>query len=275
MAMRAPDLRTVTAALQAYAGTVVGLRRAEIIEARLHQMARARGLTTVEPLVEALRDPGSALSSEVMDGLVNCETSFFRDSRAFDSLRDFVIPEVMARRASVRRLRILCAGCATGQEPYSVAMLIREKFPTLARWQVEICGLDVSLKRTERAAAGLFSRHEVERGLTQELVRKYFQPEGDKLRISASLRAFTQFRRLNLMERWPAVFGYDIVLLRNVLIYLDDAAKSCMLSEARRSLHAHGLLMLGAAERIPPTNNDFDRAAWSHYPVYTPRKAGS
>ena len=275
MTMRAPDFRTVTDALQAYAGTVVGMRRAEIIEARLNQMAKARGFATFEPLVEALRDPESPAASDVMDGLVNCETSFFRDTRAFDSLRDFVIPEVMARRASVRRIRVLSAGCATGQEAYSIAMLMREKFPELSRWQIEICGLDVSLKRIERATSGLFSQHEVERGLTQDMVRRYFQPEGDKVRISASLRAFTHFRRVNLMQRWPAVFGYDIVLLRNVLIYLDDAAKSCMLSEARRSLHAQGFLMLGAAERVPPGSRDFDRAAWSHYPVYTPRQAGT
>jgi chemotaxis protein methyltransferase CheR len=154
-------------------------------------------------------------------------------------------------------------------------MLMREEFPELARWHIEITGVDVSQKRIERAASGLFSQHEIERGLTQAMVNKYFQPEDDKLRISASLRSFTFFRRVNLTERWPALFGYDIVLLRNVLIYLDDATKSCILSEARRSLHAHGLLMLGAAEQVPSTCRDFDRVQWAHYPVYTPRRAGS
>jgi chemotaxis protein methyltransferase CheR len=266
MTLRDVDYKTLSDALFAYAGTSLDRRRAALLEARLEKIARSRGMDGVEPLIDGLRNSDNP--AELIDDLVNCETSFFRDTPAFAALREYVIPQAMIKRDKVRRLRVLCAGCSTGQEAYSVAMMVREYFPELARWSVEITGIDVSMKRVERAAEGRYSEREVQRGVPRKLVPKYFQKDGDGLRMTAALRAFTQFRRANLTEAWPGLTDYDIVLLRNVLIYLDDTAKAAMLLRARDSLQNNGFLLLGAAETVAKARDAFRRAPWSGYPVY-------
>lgn len=272
MALCEVDYETLSQALRAYAGTSIDRQRAQLLEARLEQIARARGMSGVTPLIDRLRPPFDDNTSDLVDDLVNCETSFFRDAPAFGALRDFVIPRVMEQRAQVRRLRVLCAGCSTGQEAYSVAMLVREHFPELARWTVEITGVDISAKRIERAAAGVYARRELERGVPSTLLPKYFQRHEGQLRVIAALRAFTQFRRANLTEPWPGLMGYDIVLLRNLLIYLDKPAKAAMLGRAHDALRAGGYLLLGAAETVSAARPSFDRVPCSIYPVYTPHE---
>ena len=272
MALCDVDYETLSQALRAYAGTSIDRRRADLLEARLEQIARARGMSGVTPLIDRLRPPFNEATSDLVDDLVNCETSFFRDAPAFTALRDFVIPSAMKKRAEVRRLRVLCAGCSTGQEAYSVAMLVREHFPELSRWSVEITGVDISAKRVERAAAGAYSHRELERGVPASFLPKYFQQHNGQLRVIAALRAFTQFRRANLTESWPGLVGYDIVLLRNLLIYLDDTAKAVMLERAHDALRTSGYLLLGSAETVGAARKAFDRVPYPTYPIYTPHE---
>lgn len=264
MTLRDVDYQTLSDALRAYSGAAVDRRRADLLEARLEHIARARGMKGIAPLLDDMRTDGS----DLVDDLVNCETSFFRDAPAFAALRELIIPRVIAKRAPQRRLRVLCAGCSTGQEPYSVAMLLRESFPELLTWHLEITGVDISSKRIERATSGVYERREVERGVPQALVRRYFQEQSEQLRIIAPLRAIVQFRRVNLVEPWLGLVGYDVVLLRNLLIYLDDDAKAAMLRHARDSMHKQGFLLLGSAETA--RGHAFDRVPWAPYPVYTP-----
>ncbi len=272
MALCDVDYETLSQALRAYAGTSIDRRRADLLEARLEQIARARGMSSVTPLIDRLRAPFDDATSDLVDGLVNCETSFFRDAPAFTALREVVIPGAMEKRADVRRLRILCAGCSTGQEAYSVAMLVREHFPDLSRWSVEITGVDISSKRVEHASSGVYSARELERGLPAAFLPKYFQKYEGQYRVIAALRAFTQFRRANLTEPWPGLVGYDIVLLRNLLIYLDDAAKAVMLGRAHDALRTNGYLLLGAAETVAAARHAFDRVRCAAYPVYKPHE---
>lgn len=270
MALCETDYRTLVQAMYAYAGTAVDRRRAEVLEARLRQIARARGMADVTPLIASMRRPITAKTTDVVDGLVNCETSFFRDAPAFAALRDFVIPAAMQVRGNIRRLRILSAGCSTGQEAYSVAILLREHFQELSRWVVEIVGVDVSSKRVERATAGCYSPAELSRGVPESFITKYFQRDEDTMRAVTSLRTITQFRRLNLMEPWQ-LHSYDVVLLRNVLIYLDESAKSAVLEHAHASLSSGGFLLLGSAESLSTTRFAFDRASFPGYPAYARR----
>ena len=272
MALCDVDYEALSRALRAYSGTSIDRRRAELLEARLEHIARARGMNGVTRLIEHMRPPFDDATSDLVDGLVNCETSFFRDAPAFAALRDFVIPGVMEKRSKVRRLRVLCAGCSTGQEAYSLAILVREHFPELARWSVEITGVDISAKRIERASAGIYTTRELERGLPATLLPKYFQKHEGQHRVTAALRAFTQFRRANLTETWPGLIGYDVVLLRNLLIYLDDTAKAVMLERAHDALRTSGYLLLGAAETVSAARHAFERVPYAGYPVYTPRE---
>lgn len=273
MTLRDVDYQTVSEALRAYSGTSVARMRAELIEARLEQIARARGLRDVAPLIDNLRSPHDGTAGELVEGLVNCETSFFRDAPAFTALREHVLPAVMQRRAKVRQVRVLCAACSTGQEAYSVAMLVREHFPELARWNVEILGVDISAKRISRATAGVYSKRELERGMPPDLVSKYFQPYEGQHRVVAALRTFTQFRRVNLNASWMGLVGFDVLLLRNLLIYLDDTAKAGMLNAAHHSLQRQGFLLLGAAETVSATRELFERVPYPAYPIYTRRDA--
>ncbi len=272
MALCDVDYQTLSQALHAYAGTSLDRRRAELLEARLEHIARSRGMNGVTPLIDHLRPPLDDSSSELVDGLVNCETSFFRDTPAFEALRAFVLPRVMERRAETRRLRILCAGCSTGQEVYSIAILLREHFPNFCASRVEITGVDISAKRIERAAAGVYTRREVERGVPSAVAARYFQPHDGQYRAVGTLRAMAQFRRANLAESWAGFVGYDIVLLRNLLIYFDASAKAAMLTRAHEALLGGGYLLLGAAETVSAARRIFDRAPWGGYPIYTPRK---
>ena len=271
MTLKAADFATLAKALFAYAGSTLDERRAELLEAKLQQVAHNRGLAHITPLFEELRDPTAPLARELIESLVNSETSFFRDPRAFDALREHVIPTLVTKRAPLKRLRILSAGCSTGQEVYSIAMLVRESFPELAGWHVEITGVDVSAKRITRAREGLFTAHEVARGVPDPLGRKYFRAEGEEFRVVAALRTLTRFHCANLAERWQGLFGFDVVLLRNVLIYLDETVKSAVLREAHKALQVNGMLLLGAAETLDADKHRFERTAWSGYQVYLPR----
>ncbi|MBC7792063.1 MAG: protein-glutamate O-methyltransferase CheR [Clostridia bacterium] len=268
MALSDADLRTLAKALQSFSGGALDSRRAEMLEARLNQLANARGFQDLTPLFAMLREPLSA--HELIEDMLNHETSFFRDTRFFEALRAYVLPAVITKRTPLKRIRILSAGCSTGQEVYSIAMLIRDVFPGLAGWSIEVTGVDVSSKRIARAKEGVFSTHELERGLSAALQQKFFQRDGENFRVSAAIRTLTRFYRLNLAEPWHGLFGYDVVLVRNVLIYLDDVTRSALLSHARHALHSSGMLLLGAAETLDSTKHPFQRTAWGPYSVYLP-----
>lgn len=271
MALTPSDIHVLGKALYAFAGSSLDARRADVLESRLQQIAIIRGLTGIEPLVQELREPESALAAELIESLVNSETQFFRDQRFFDALREHVFPAVIETRRPLKRLRVLSAGCSTGQEVYSVAMLLRESFPELARWHVELTGVDVSTKRIERSKAGLYTARELERGVPPDLAAKYFRVENNEFRVVSALRALTRFYPRNLAQRWSGLFGFDVVLLRNVLIYLDDEVKTAVLQQARGALQASGMLLLGAAETLDSSKHPFQRTAWSSYQVYLPR----
>ncbi len=196
----------------------------------------------------------------MVDALTTNETTFFRDATAFETMRTLVLPELIARKQRSRTLSIWSAGCSSGQEPYSVAMLLRESFD-LEGWQVSILGTEVSAAMLERARAGRYGQLETSRGLPPELLARYFHAAGDGWEVNDSIRAMVRFERHNLVEPWPVFAPMDLVLMRNVLLYFDRATRGRVLTQARRVLSPDGYLLLGAAETIANDVDGFERCS--------------
>jgi len=231
-----------------------------LVETRLMPIARREGLDSVEALIRRLRrEPHGALQLCVVEALTTNETSFFRDWKPFEALRSKVIPEATLRRAAERRVDVWSAACSTGQEAYSVAMLLKEYLPQLATWDVQIHCTDLSQEMVVRTRSGRFTQLEVNRGLPAALLVKYFRQEGDEWAIAEEFRKRLRVAQLNLAGAWPAMPLMDVVLLRNVLIYFDLPTRKGILEKVRRQLQPGGVLFLGSAETTLGIHDAFKR----------------
>ena len=229
---------------------------------RLDPVVRRAGLSSLSELVATLReDADPDLSEQVIDALTTNETTFFRDVYPFESLRTNVLPDLIERKRLSRSLFIWSAGCSSGQEPYSVAMMIRENFPELATWQVSILGTDVSAAMLERARTGRYGQIEVNRGLPANLLVKHFRRAGLGWEIDGSIKAMVRFRHQNLVDPWPSLPPMDLVLMRNVMIYFGVATKRDILARVRDVLAPHGYLLLGTSETTLHLDDTFQRHA--------------
>jgi chemotaxis protein methyltransferase CheR len=229
---------------------------------RLDPIVRRAGLGSLSELVATLRDDhDAALTELVVDALTTNETTFFRDVHPFESLRTHILPNLIERKRLSRSLSIWSAGCSSGQEPFSVAMLIREHFPELATWQISILGTDVSIGMLERACEGRYGQMEVNRGLPASLLVRYFRRVGLGWQIDESIRGMVRFQHQNLIDPWPALPPVDLVLMRNVMIYFDMATKQAILARVRDALAPHGYLLLGTSETTLHLAGSFERHA--------------
>jgi len=220
-----------------------------LVDSRLGPLARGVGLATVDELVVKLkREPDGALAERVTEAMTTNETLFFRDMHPFEALKSRFVPELLAARATTRSLRIWSAAAATGQEPYSIAMTLLETFPELSRWDVSILATDLNGAVLERAREARYREFEVNRGLPESYLTKYFARRGDEWELSPLVRSMVAFRQLNLVERWTAVPPCDLVFMRNVLIYFDANTKRNILTRLRHVLMPDGFLVLGGAE---------------------------
>lgn len=237
--------------LKTRSGLALSAEKRYLVESRLGPVCRRHNLATLHDLVTALKTSRDAsMERAVIEAMTTNETFFFRDRIPFDLFRDVLLPEAMTRRAAQRRIRIWCAAASTGQEPYSLAMLIHDAAPRLAGWQVEIVATDLSTEVLEKARAGLYSHFEVQRGLPVQSLLKHFEQVGEQWRISASLRQMVDFRPLNLLNPFDALGVFDIIYCRNVLIYFDAPTKGDVLARLSGSLAPDGTVLLGAAETV-------------------------
>lgn len=234
--------------------------KAYLIEARLSPIAKKCGLATTNDLVQKLQKSPDALTRQrVVEAMTTNETSFFRDSHPFEALRTTILPDVIKANAVRRTLNIWSAACSTGQEAYSIAMMLSEKFPELASWTVQILGTDLSDDVLEKARAARFSQIEINRGLPAALLAKYFRREGMQWELSPQLKSLARFTKLNLIEHWPAMPVMDVVFLRNVLIYFSPETKREILAKIRKVMAPHAVLFLGAAETTLGLDAAFER----------------
>jgi chemotaxis protein methyltransferase CheR len=221
-----------------------------LFESRLHPLLRATGLGTLDRLVAALRQqPDAGIKRSIAEAMTVNETSFFRDRAPFDLMQLDLLPALLERRASLRRLRLWSAACSTGQEAYSLAMMLCEYFPHLREWEVEITGTDISAEVVERAQAARYQRLEVNRGLPARYLLKYMQRSGDEWEVVPVVKSLCRFYRRNLCNGPMLMEKYDGILLRNVMLYFSSETRCQLLLNLHRILAPDGFLLLGSSEQ--------------------------
>ncbi len=222
-----------------------------LVESRLVPLARKASLGGIPELVQKIQRGGAeALTTEVVEAMTTNETFFFRDKIPFDHLRDTILPMMQQSRANRRSLRIWSAACSTGQEPYSIAMLLKEKAAALSGWRIEIVATDLSLEVLEKSKAGIYSQFEVQRGLPIQLLVKYFAQIGELWQLNSEIRAMVQHKPLNLLQDFSHLGKFDVIFCRNVLIYFDQETKINIFDRMAKIIEPDGMLMLGAAESV-------------------------
>lgn len=254
------DFQTVRGLLRRHAALVLDDGKEYLVEARLGGLAQREGLSSLAELLPLLRNPSSELCQKVVEAMTIHETSFFRDWKAFESMRREAIPRLMAARSSTRQLNIWSAACSTGQEPYSLAMMLREHFPELIGWKIRILATDISRSILAQARRGRFSQLEVNRGLPAHLLVKYFERRELEFSLVEPVRAMIDFQQFNLAEAWPALPLMDLVLLRNVVIYFDPPRQREIFDRMRRALQPDGYLVVGGGDPTSDLIRSMDRA---------------
>ncbi len=255
--MKPDDFEFVSRLIKSKSGLVLSQDKTYLLESRLMPIARKRGLKDLTELIGTLRGGDRNLVEEVVDAMTTNESFFFRDTKPFDQFRHVVLPHMIKARASKKHLRIWCAAASSGQEPYSLAMILDEFKSQLAGWRIDIIGTDISREILTKARAGLYSQFEVQRGLPISLLVKYFQKKEDQWQISADLRSRVQYKEFNLLDDFRPLGQFDVVYCRNVLIYFDQPTKSDVLSRISALMPDDGFLFLGGAETVLGISDKF------------------
>ena len=248
--LRPDDFDFVAKLLKERSGLIITPDKAYLLESRLMPLARQRNLKGLEDIVAKMRGRDEQLARDVTEAMTTNESFFFRDTKPFDQFRDVVLPQVMTARAAKKSIRIWSAACSSGQEAYTLAMLLKEASVKLAGWRIEILATDISLEMLEKAKAGLYSQFEVQRGLPIQMLVKYFQKKDESWQIDSGLRAMVQFREFNLLHDLRGLGQFDIVFCRNVLIYFDQPTKTRVLEAISKQMPDDGILYLGGAETV-------------------------
>jgi chemotaxis protein methyltransferase CheR len=258
------DFDYLRALVQQHSAVVLDGHKTYLAELYLQPIAEAAGFNSITELIAYLRhQPLSELHIQAIEAMVTNETSFFRDTYPFETLRQFVLPELIKKRRIERSLNIWCAACSHGQEPYSIAMLIREYYPILNNWSIQIIASDFSSKVLARAKKGHYNQLEIKRGLPKNFREKYFQQQESEWQIKNEIRQMVDFHQINLVHSWSSLPDLDIIFLRNVLIYFDIPTKKVLLKKAQQQLRPDGYLFLGSGETTLNLNQSFERVQFS------------
>ena len=245
-------------ALRQRSGLVLSADKQYLVESRLLPIARKAGFGNLGELVAALkRGDTDALMTTVVEAMTTNETFFFRDKTPFENFRSAVLPALLGSRRASRTIRIWCAAASTGQEPYSLAMALKEMEGSVAGWRIEIIATDLASGVLAKAQAGIYSQFEVQRGLPIQLLIKYFAKVGDMWQIAPEIRAMVKFKQLNLLADFSALGTFDLIFCRNVLIYFDQEMKINVLNRLSEVIAGDGYLVLGAAETVVGLTDSF------------------
>jgi chemotaxis protein methyltransferase CheR len=260
--MSPQDFKKLAELLRQRSGLVLGEDKAYLAESRLTPVARDWGFNDAAALVGALaRKQGKGgdpkLIADVVEAMTTNESFFFRDQKPFDQFRDVMIPHFLNARQQKKQVRIWSAACSSGQEPYSLAMVLKEQGAKVKGWNFDIIATDLSREMLQRAEDGVYTQFEVQRGLPIQMLAKYFSQDGDKWRISPEIRKMVQFKTHNLLEDCRTLGRFDIVFCRNVLIYFDQKTKARVLSQIADLLADDGFLVLGGAETVLGISDKF------------------
>lgn len=242
-----------------------------LIESRLEPVAAQAGFRNISEMIGAANDGKGDLQTKIVEALTTNETFFFRDVTPFECLKQKIIPSLLTARATTREISIWCGACSTGQEPYSISMLLAEHFPNLSSWLVRIHATDIAEQILTRARAGKFQQLEMNRGLPAAYFVKYFERHEAQWEIKQAIRKRIEFAQLNLIDAWTLPIKPDIVFLRNVLIYFDHDTKKRILERVRKNIAPDGVLFLGAAETTLNIDDKWERVADGKFFYYRVR----
>ena len=243
----AENFRFLCDAIYKDSGIVIDESKHYLVEARLNPLVRTEGLDGLDSLCNLIRAvSGAKLRGRVVEAMTTNETLFFRDVKPFDSLREVVFPELFVRKKLERRIRVWCAACSSGQEPYSIGMLWREL--ALPGWDLQILATDLSDDILAKARAGSFLQLEVNRGLPAKYLVKYFERDGSNWVIKPEIKQLIRWEKFNLLDSMSRLGPFDLVFCRNVLIYFDQQTKARILAGIRGRMNRGAYLFLGASE---------------------------
>ncbi|MGF1463583.1 MAG: CheR family methyltransferase [Maricaulaceae bacterium] len=255
------DFDYVRALVRERSGLVLTQDKSYLIDSRLSPVARREGFATLSELIAVVRNRrDERLARAITDAMTTNETFFFRDKTPFELMKTDVMPILARARATAGRVRIWCAAASTGQEPYSLAMLLDQMAPQLGGVQVDIVATDISDRALAKAKSGLYTQFEVQRGLPVQLMVKYFEKQGELWAIKDSIKHRVEYKLFNLLDSPAALGRFDIVFCRNVLIYFDQETKSMVLNRMAQLLPQDGFLFLGAAETVMGLTTAFQPA---------------
>ncbi len=256
--MKPDDFQFMSTMLKQKSGLVLNEDKAYLLESRLMPVARAHNIKGVEELIaEIRRTNNEALIVEVTEAMTTNESFFFRDIKPFDLFRDHVLPTMLEKCAAKKSLRIWCAAASNGQEPYSLAMILKEAGAKLAGWKIEIVGTDISRQVLKKAEQGLYSQFEVQRGLPITMLVKYFDKKDDQWQLKPEIRSMVQYKYYNLLDNLGPLGHFDVVFCRNVLIYFDQPTKGKVLEGVSKLMPDYGVLFLGGAETVLGVSDKF------------------
>jgi chemotaxis protein methyltransferase CheR len=245
-----PDYEYLRKLLKDNSGLDLSADKQYLIESRLLPLSRKCGVAGISELVLKMKSGSAAITTQVVEAMTTNETFFFRDKVPFDHFRDTIMPEILQARAGRRSVRIWCAAGSTGQEPYSLAMCLKEMSAATAGWRIEILATDLSQEVLEKSKAGIYSQFEVQRGLPIQMLVKYFQQTGELWQVNPDIRAMVQHRQLNLLHDFAQLGTFDVIFCRNVLIYFDQDTKINIFNRLAKITEPDGFLVLGAAETV-------------------------
>lgn len=256
--MKPEDFELISGMLRERSGLALSEDKVYLVESRLTPLARKRGFGDIAELVSEIRSKrDEILMRDVTEAMTTNESFFFRDTKPFELFRENVLPQLLENRASKKSFRILCAAASSGQEPYSLAMILKEEAAKLQGWRYEIVGTDLSLEILKKAKSGLYSQFEAQRGLPIQMLIKYFDKMADQWQIKQELRDMVQYKEYNLLEDLTPLGRFDIVFCRNVLIYFEQETKGRVLESISKLMPDDGLLFLGGAETVLGVSDRF------------------
>jgi chemotaxis protein methyltransferase CheR len=245
-----PDYEYLRKLLKDHSGLDLSTDKQYLIESRLLPLSRKCGLAGIDELVQKMKGGSASHIAQVVEAMTTNETFFFRDKVPFEHFRETIMPEILKARAARKSIRIWCAAGSTGQEPYSLAMCLKEMSAATSGWRIEIVATDLSQEVLEKSRSGIYSQFEVQRGLPIQMLVKYFKQTGEFWQVNPELRAMVQHRQLNLLHDFSSLGTFDIIFCRNVLIYFDQDTKINIFNRLAKSMEPDGFLVLGAAETV-------------------------
>lgn len=276
MALAQEDFTFISRLVQQRSAIVLGPGKEYLVEARLGSLARDEGEGDIRRLVTRLQqDRDDRLAAKVVDAMTTNETLFFRDGHPFEALRRHVLPELVEARAGTRRLGIWCGAASSGQEPYSIAMVLDDVMQRYPGWTVDLLATDINEEMLARTREGRYSQLEVNRGLPIAMLMKHFDKDGTHWLAKEHLRRMVRTRPVNLAAPLPALGAFDVVFLRNVLIYFDTATKRAVFDEVRKVLRPDGYLFLGGAETALTIDAGFEPVAVGTSTAYRIRRSNA